>query len=214
MKYLDPTENFRKIRRLWLIFSGVCFLSAGIFAQDLPKEIRGYKVYRANVSVKNQRENVENSKSVGDESEAFVKIGEPRLIDVSLSGITFEIAAEFSSAEQSGKIDFLSFRDFRINNLAVEVEEYQKPFEFKKNRQTILPEPFKIFIGAKQTLRGAWSELTNSKSEWAMTGKIFVFGHFKKAGFYFKRVVPIEINLKIKNPLRENPKVPTQTDNQ
>ncbi|MCY7377045.1 MAG: hypothetical protein LH472_13885, partial [Pyrinomonadaceae bacterium] len=109
--------------------------------------------------------------------------------------------AEIDSPEQSGKIDFLTFHDFRVNGLAVDVEEYQESFEFKKNQTIALPKPVKIFVGAGQTLRGALSEWRNSKDEWTVTGRIFVFGHFKKAGFKFKRVVPIEINLKIENPL-------------
>jgi hypothetical protein len=51
-------------------------------------------------------------------------------------------------------------------------------------------------------LRGAVRELKDSKEEWSVTGRVFVFGKFKKFGFNFKRVVPVEINIKIKNPLR------------
>jgi len=166
-------------------------------AQDLPKEIRGYKVHRAKISVVNK---IEKAKTA-DQSEVSVKIGEPELTDVSLSGITFEVSAEINSLTQSGTVDFLTFHDFRVNNLKVDVEEYRESFEFKKNQIIALPKPIVISLGAGQTLRGALKEMKESKDEWTVTGKVFVFGQFKKSFLKFKRVVPVEINLKIKNPL-------------
>ena len=135
--------------------------------------------------------------------EAFVKVSEPELTEAGLTGIFFELSADIEIPEQSGTIDFLMFRDFRVNDLAVEIEEYKNSFDFKKNETVSLPKPVKIFVGAGQTLRGAWSEYNESKDEWKVTGRIFVFGRFKKAGFKFKRVVPVDVNLKIKNPLAE-----------
>ncbi len=167
-------------------------------AQNLPDKIRGYKVYDAKISVKTENDKIE-PKGV---SEAFVKIGEPEIADVSLTGITLELSAEISGLEQSGHIDFLTFHDFRVNGLPVEIEEYKEPFTFKKNKPIQLPKPVKIFLSTTQTLRGALKELKNEKEEWQVTGRIFVFGKFKKFGFSFKRVVPVEINLKIKNPLK------------
>ena len=176
------------------------FLTNSALAQDLPKEIRGYKIHRAKISVKNQTEET-NAK---DKSEAFVKVGEPELIDVSLSGITFELSAEIDSLKQSGTIDFLAFHDFRVNGLPVDLEEYKESFEFRKNQNAVLPKPIKIRLSPAQTLRGALSELKDWKDEWTITGRVFVFGQFKKSFLKFKRVVPVEINLKIKNPLRDN----------
>lgn len=191
---------FQKNLRLFVFIGGLFFLSSFILAQDLPSEIRGYKVYNAKISVKNQTE-----KSVArDKSEAFVKVGEPEVVDVSLTGVTLELSAEIDALEQSGTVDFLTFRDFCVNGLQVEVEEYKESFEFKKNQTIILPKPVKIFVGAGQTLRGAVNELKDSKNEWTITGTVFVFGRFKKSFLKFKRVVPVEINIKIKNPLRAN----------
>jgi hypothetical protein len=171
-------------------------------AQNLPKKIRGYKVYQAKISVNNKIE----TNGETNNSEALVKIGEPEIADVSLTGITLEIPAEIVSSEQSGTIDFLTFQNFRVNDLAVDVEEYRESFRLEKNKPAVLPKPIKIFLGAKQTLRGVSKELKESKEEWTVTGKVFVFGRFKKSFLKFKRVVPIEINLKIKNPLRDSEK--------
>jgi hypothetical protein len=180
---------------------GIFFLSLSFAgAQDYPKEIRGYKVQRVKISVKNQVDKADSK----DNSEAFVKVGEPELVNVSLTGITLEILAEIDSLQQSGTVDFLAFHDFRVNGLKVEVEEYKESIEFKKNQTVVLPKPIKLFLSTKQTLLGALKEAKDAKDEWTVTGRIFVFGQFKKSFLKFKRVVPVEINLKIKNPLRKN----------
>ncbi|MCY7346544.1 MAG: hypothetical protein LH614_10040 [Pyrinomonadaceae bacterium] len=202
-------ENGKRLEKIihfpfsvfYFSFLHLCCLfifSITVFTQNLPKEIRGYKVYQARISVKNKTEKA----GARDKSEAFVKVGEPELVDVSLTGITFEISAEIDSIAQNGTIDFLTFDDFRVNGLQVDIEEYREPFELKKNRSSTLPQPIKIFVGAGQTLRGALKEVKESKDEWTVTGKLFVFGQFKKSFLKFKRVVPVEINLTIKNPLK------------
>lgn len=185
-------------RKLWLT-ALLCFFSMTVSAQNLPDKIRGYKVYQAEISVKT----TDDKTHTKSKSEAFVKIGEPELVDVSLTGITFELSAEIDALGQSGKIDFLTFNDFRVNNLAVEVEEYKNSLEFKKNQPITLPKPVRIFLGTTQAVRGAVEELKDSKDEWQVTGRVFVFGKFKKYGFSFKRVIPIDLNIKIKNPLRQ-----------
>ena len=168
-------------------------------AQNLPGKIRGYKVYDAKISVKTESDKTE-TKGV---SEAFVKIGEPEIADISLTGVTLEISAEVSGLEQSGRVDFLTFHDFRVNDLPVKVEEYKESFSFNKNQTVILPKPARIFLETSQVLRGALKERKESNEEWRVTGRVFVFGKFKKFGFSFKRVVPVEINIKIKNPLHK-----------
>jgi hypothetical protein len=185
---------------LSVFICGLFFFSSSVTAQKLPREIRGYKVYQAKITVKNQTEKT----GAEDKSEAFVKVGEPELIDVSLTGITFEISAEIDSIEQSGTIDFLTFHDFHVNGLKVDVEEYKESLKFKKNQTIVLPKPIKFFLSTGQTLRGALKEAKESKEEWTVTGRIFIFGRFKKSFLKFKRVIPVEINLKIKNPLKNS----------
>lgn len=204
-------KSIEKYLRLSVFLGGLFFLSivAAAAQQEFPDKIRGYKVHRANISVKNQTEKT----FAKDKSEAFVRVGEPELIDVSLTGITFELSAEIDSLAESGTVDFLTFHDFRVNGLKVEVEEYKKSFDFKKNQTVALPDPIVVFLSAAQTLRGALKEMKESKDEWTVTGRIFVFGQFKKSFLKFKRVVPIEINLKIKNPLK-NTEQQVISDNQ
>ncbi len=184
--------------QLLLIF--IAAFSSAAPAQKLPDEIRGYKIYRAKISVRNESD--KSPQSVENETEALVKVGEPEVVDVSLTGVTLEITVDINSLDQSGTIDFLTFKDFRINGLAVAVEEYRESFDIKKDQPIILPKPVKIFVGTGQTLRGALGEFKDSKNEWTVTGTVFVFGRFKKSFIKFKRVVPVEINIKIENPLR------------
>ena len=173
--------------------------SSPVYSQNYPDKIRGYKVYQTKISIRTEV----GKTSEKTDSEAIVKIGEPELTDISLTGITLEISAEIEGIEQNGKIDFVSFKDIKVNGLDVEIEEYKEPFELKKNEKVILPKPVKAFISSGQTLRGAFKELKDSKNEWTISGKIFVFGKFKKFGFNFKRVIPIDINFKIENPLKK-----------
>ena len=199
---LTPVLNKKSFRlfRLVLISGLVLFLfSATLDAQDFPDEIRGYKVSKADVTVKNKNE----TNATNDKSEVMVKVSDPEMASISPTGITFEISAEIDALEQSGRVDFLTFKDFRVNNRAVDIEEYRNSFEFKKKERIILPEPVKVFLNSAQGLLGAASEITNSKEEWTVTGRIFVFGKFKKWGMKFKRVVPVDVNIKIKNPVKK-----------
>jgi hypothetical protein len=177
----------------------ISLLALGNFAQDLPDEIRGYKVHNAKISVTGKTDN----RTERDKSEAYARLTEPELTDTSLTGLTFEISAEIEPLEYKGRVDFLTFRNFKVNGLDVEIEEYTNSFEFKKNQAISLPAPVKIVLGTRQFLKGALNELRDSKEEWTVTGTVFVFGRFKKWGFNVKRVVPVEVDVKIKNPLRE-----------
>ncbi len=173
-----------------------------LYAQDLPDEIRGYKVHKAKISVTNKTDKTDKNTDK-DKSEAFARLTEPELVDTSLTGLTFEISAEIDALDYKGKIDFLTFKDFKVNGLSVEIAEYTNSFEFKKNKAIKLPQPIEIFLGSGQALKGILGEALNSKEEWTVTGTVFVFGRFKKYGFNIKRVVPVEINVKIKNPAKK-----------
>jgi hypothetical protein len=202
---MNGKTDLRLIAKTFLIatfFSLFFSLSSFIVstaAQELPDEIRGYKVHKAKITVINKSEEI-NEK---DGSEAFVRVGEPQLVGTSLSGIKFAVPAEIISLEHGGKIDFLTFQDFKVNGIAVDVEEFRESFEFKKNQTLSLPKPIEVFIGARQVLQGAIGEIKDRKEEWDVTGRVFIFGKFKKWGFNFKRVVPVNINIKIKNPIRK-----------
>lgn len=172
---------------------------AAVFPQDYPKKIRGYKVFQTDISVKSHLELSSDEKA----KDTVVRLGEPELTDISLTGITLEISAEIEGLFQNGKVDFLAFEDFKVNGLDVEIEEYREPFDLVAGQKTVLPKPVKIFLGTGQALRGAHRELKSPEDEWPVSGRLFVFGRFKKFGFSFKRVVPVEINIRIENPVKK-----------
>jgi hypothetical protein len=186
--------------RVWAQLSVVIvlLLACHAGAQDLPDKIRGYKVYKAKVQVTTSADTTTNGAA---DSDAIVKIDAPRVIDAGLTGVTFEAVADLGVMPQSGRIDFLTFRDFRVNGVAIEFDEYTHSFDVKKGVAIQLPKPVRGFVSSLNIAKAVYKEMVESTPTWHVTGTVFVFGKFKKFGFKFKRVVPIEIELKVKNPL-------------
>lgn len=166
-------------------------------AQELPAKIRGYKVHNAKIEVRSAED---RKPSIADR-EAVVTLGKLEVDDYGIAGITLSAGAQISPIDQSGRVEFLTFRDFRVNGIAVDIEEYVHPFAFKKGETISLPKPARIFVGTLNLARAARNELTDPKQKWSVSGTVFVFGKFKKYGMSFKRVVPIKIDLTIPNPL-------------
>lgn len=174
------------------------FLGTTAISQDLPDKIRGYKVYADKISVST---GVPSETTTAD---ASVKIGDPTLVDAGLTGITFELPAEVLATKQSGKVDFFTFHEVKVNGIAVDVEEYRHPFSFKKGETLLLPKPARISLPVTGMVQAAWQEMRDPKVDWAVTGRVYVFGKFRKFGMYHKRVVPVDFEITIKNPLRND----------
>ena len=177
----------------------VLMLFSSALAQKLPDKIRDYKVHNVKVAVKDQS----GKTTTKDKTDVLVKLGEPNMSFNGLFSIAIDVGAEFTAMRQSGKVDFVRFRDFTVNGVAVEVEDYSSAFSFKKNTPVSLPKPVRSTISIVGIAKGAYKEMVESKKEWAVTGTVFVFGRFDRFGFSFKRVVPIKIDMKIKNPLTD-----------
>ncbi|MGH9820230.1 MAG: hypothetical protein ACRD43_08675, partial [Pyrinomonadaceae bacterium] len=105
-----------------------------------------------------------------------------------------------SALPASGTIDFLTFRDFCVNGISVDIEEYKGPIFFKKGDPLELPHPIKVFVGSGGVLEAAWSEFKESRKDWTVTGRIFAFGKFKRMGMTFKRVIPVDFNVTVRKP--------------
>jgi hypothetical protein len=161
-------------------------------AQDVPGKIRGYKVFDAKITLEN---------TTSTAADPPFRIGNPVIVDLGLSGVTFDVTASIRSLGQEGKVDLLTFSDLRINGNAVEVEEYSHPFSINKVSRIELPVPARVFVRTSRIALAAFKELVETKTRWNITGTVFVFGKFKKFGMNFKRVVPVRINLTIANPL-------------
>ncbi len=184
------------------LFLAAAFLSAVVMtptavSQQLPKTIRGYKVHKEILVVSSKMTKVPDSL-------ISVEFDEPRLADISLTGVTLAMGAEMVSREQSGKVDMLMFRDVKVNGIEVEIVEFSEPFEFKKKETFGLPQPVNIFLPTTGIVQAAWREMRESKDEWVVTGRVFVFGKFRKYGFHHKRVVPVDFEITFPNPLRNN----------
>lgn len=177
----------------------LCLFLLPALSQNLPSKIRGYSVHSQAIVVNQQTPSSRSGPAVE------LKVGDPVVVDVSLSGISLELSAEVTSAAQSARVDFLTFHDVRVNGVSVVVEEYTHRFSVRKNEAITLPQPAKIFLPTGALLKGALAEMHESRKEWLVTGRVFVFGKFRKYGFYHKRVVPVDVKLTIKNPLLNDP---------
>ena len=167
-----------------------------------PKEIRGYKVELAKVELKKPNAK-EAKKSASDETDTddLIQLGEPRVASISPFGITLEVPVTVAAVKQGGHVDFLTFEDMMVNGTPVTVNEYQHPFDLPNDHPMTLPNSVSIYISTPRAMLGAIGEWRQPKSVWPVTGRVYVFGHFKKFLFNFKRVVPVELNLSFKNPL-------------
>lgn len=163
-----------------------------------PKEIRGYKVERAAVELKEptkQRNEQQTSQ--------LLEFGSPRVAGVTPLGITLEIPVVVSPVKQKGRVDFLVFEKMKVNGTSVEIDEYHRAFDLPNKKPMTLKEPLRFYVHLPNAILAAIGELQSSVKEWPITGVVYVFGRFNKSIFRFKRVIPVEINLTTPNPLRE-----------
>jgi hypothetical protein len=166
-----------------------------------PKEIRGYKVELAKVEIKKPTRRTEGPAD-GRDADALIQLGEPKVTSLSPLGIALEVPVTVAAVKQGGRVDFLTFEEMTVNGTTVTVNEYRHPFDLPTSDPITLPEPVSIYISTPRVLLGALGEWNQPKEVWPVTGRLYVFGHFKKFLFKFKRVVPIELNLSFRNPLK------------
>jgi hypothetical protein len=188
-----------------------------------PKEIRGYKVERTIVEVK--KPEAKNEKSGNDKSQrgndgganqtessadpnsdvdALIQLGPPQLARVTPLGITFEVPIVVSPVKQSGHVDFLVFEDMVVNGTSVEIDEYHHAFDLPNKQRLTLRQPLRFYIYLPKAVLAALGDWSDSKETWPLTGRVYVFGKFKKSLFTFKRVVPVELNVTMRNPLKKH----------
>lgn len=219
-----------RIKTLWVAI--ICFLIAGLcIAQspEYPKEIHGYKVERAAVELKPREDqkvsktsqqkpvSKENSSGSGTGTtlptpsptsdpgpsvDQLITFGTPSVARVTPLGITFDVPVVVAPIKQSGHVDFLLFEDMTVNQHSVEINEYRRSFDLPTKKPLTLREPLRFFISLTTAALAAIDEGTNSKETWPVTGRVYVCGKYKKFLFSFKRCVPVELNLTMKNPLR------------
>jgi hypothetical protein len=203
----------------------VFFFSVAAAAQprDYPKEIRGYKVERAAVELKNakpqpkaanpdkqtttagnQTSNSEPASQSTSNSEVdqLITFGQPSLGRVTPLGITFDVPVVVAPIRQSGHVEFLLFEDMVVNEHSVAIDEYHRAFDLPTKKPLTLREPLRFYIYSPIAALAAIDEWSNSKETWPISGRVYVCGKYKKFLFSFKRCVPVELNLVMRNPLR------------
>ncbi|MEZ5344279.1 MAG: hypothetical protein R2681_01875 [Pyrinomonadaceae bacterium] len=188
----DRSSGFCLVVVSFLMISALSLQSA---AQTFPSKIRGYKVHRADISI-----GVDRADTSENNSDVVVSFGDPVVSGISLTGATFDVDAAITPFDQSGTIDFISFEDFRINGIEIEITEFTGPFSFSKGQTTEISAPIKVFVSSLAGAKAAAQELRESENKWRITGTAFVFGKFKKSIFKFKRVIPVDIDLTIDKP--------------
>jgi hypothetical protein len=207
-----------------LILCAMAFLSTLSFAQQsnsettstasnptpgarraYPKEIRGYKVEVAKVEIKKQgAKDAEKSQSSGGDEDELIKLGEPHVTSLTPLGITLEIPVTVAAVRQGGHVDFLTFEEMTVNGTPVTFDDYQHSFDLPNDRPLTLPDPVSIYISTPRAMLGVLGEWNQPKDVWPVKGRAYVFGRFKKFLFKFKRVIPVELNLSFRNPLKSN----------
>lgn len=147
----------------------------------------------------------QTSSESGSESDedALIRLGKPQLARATPLGITFEVPIVVSPVKQSGHIDFLVFEDMVVNGSSVEIAEYQRSFDLPNKDPLTLREPLRFYIYLPSALLAAIGEWSDSKETWVVTGRVYACGKFKKYMISFKRCIPVELNLSMRNPLRQ-----------
>lgn len=196
-KYLVPTA---------LMFVLLINFAPNLFAQThtYPKEVRGYKVERKVVEVKKPKKQSKDRTESNSDSEVdqLIQFGQPLLTRATPLGVTLEIPIVVAPIKQSGHVDFLVFEDMVVNGTSVEIDEYHRSFDLPNKQPLTLREPLSLYIYLPSAVFATIDEWSDSKETWPVTGRVYVFGKFKKSLFSFKRCVPVELNLTVRNPLR------------
>lgn len=192
-----------------LVLSSLAFAqqprASASHARNYPKEIRGYKVELAEVELKKQGAKGERRAEAEQQQPSLITLGEPKVTSVTPLGIHLEVPVTVAAVKQGGRVDFLTFEEMTVNGTPVTVNEYHHSFELPNDGPLTLPDPVTLHISTPRALFGALGEWSQPKEFWPVTGRVYVFGRFKKFLFKFKRVVPVELSLSFRNPLRANP---------
>ena len=201
-----------KLACLLLLF--ITSLTALAQTRSYPKEIRGYKIERTAIEIKKPEESktrssnntvqTEEQNASDSDVDALIRFGKPQLARVTPLGITFKVPIVVAPVTQKGRVDFLMFEDMSVNDTSVQIDEYHRAFDLPNKKPLTLRDPLSFYIYLPSAVLAAIGDWSNSKTMWPVTGRVYVFGKFKKGLFSFKRCVPVELNLTMRNPLKED----------
>ena len=154
-----------------------------------PAELRGYKVERLAVDI-------------APGSAEWIRFGKVRVGRVTGARVNMELPIVVSPVRQKGQVDFLVFEDIVVNGTPVRIDEYHRQFNLPNRKELILKEPLRFSVSLPNAMLAAIGEWANSQEKWRVTGRVYVFGRYKKFLFSFKRTIPVELDMTIQNPLK------------
>src|SRR5256714_7920355 len=200
-----------------IVWSGIVLalismpMPASAQSRTYPDNIRGYKVERTVVEIKKpENKNQTNDNEAGSSDsdvDQLITFGQPSIARATPLGVTFEVPLVVAPVKQSGKVDFLVFEDMEVNGHSVQIDEYNHSFGLPDKKALTLRDPLRVYIRLPGAILAALGDWTDSKDTWPVTGRVYVFGKFKKKILgiptSFKRVVPVELKLTMRNPLRK-----------
>jgi hypothetical protein len=203
----------KKIELACLLLMFISSTTALAQTRSYPKEMRGYKIERTAIEIRKPESKNRNSQDDGRTDEqngsdsdvdALIQFGQPQLARVTPLGITFKVPIVVAPVTQKGRVDFLMFEDMTVNDTSVQIDEYRRGFDLPNKKPSTLRDPLSFYIYLPSAVLAAIGDWRDSKATWPVTGRVYVFGKFKKGLFSFKRCVPVELNLTMRNPLKEN----------
>lgn len=168
-----------------------------------PREIRGYRIERAEVRLR--RTGGDRRDSAGNNEDGLVQLGTPRVASLTPLGVWLEVPITIAAVEHRGEVELLVFEDVRVDGTPVTIEEYTHRFRLPNDEPLVLPHPARVFMSVGGALLGATSAL---RETWPVTGRVYVCGRFRRFLFSFRRAVPVELNLLIANPLSNTTRRP------
>src|SRR5688572_11098481 len=106
---------------------------ASTSSSNLPKEVRGYKVHRAQVELQKTKETEKKTSKKNSEKNSeneeyqeveplLITLGEAELVSVTPLGVTFDVPVILAAVKQEGDVDRLVFEDMKVNDKAVTVD--------------------------------------------------------------------------------------------
>ena len=206
----NPPKQLMVCYGIVLFLMSMPMLTSGQ-SRSYPDNIRGYKVERTVIEIKKPENKNQASNGVTASSDSdvdqLITFGQPSIAHATPLGMTFEVPVVVAPVKQSGKVDFLVFEDMEVNGHSVQIDEYKHSFGLPDKKSLTLRDPLRIYIYLPSAILAALGDWTDSKDSWPVTGRVYVFGRFKKKilgiSTSFKRVVPVELNLTMRNPLKE-----------
>ncbi|KXK04063.1 MAG: hypothetical protein UZ17_ACD001000977 [Acidobacteria bacterium OLB17] len=166
------------------------FLAMG---QGYSDRIDGYKVHKRPIVIRS----IDREESSGDVNFRLDGIA---FAGVAITAIKFEIRASVSS-KRTATIERVRFEELSANGIPVKAEDLTREFVLPAGELTAIPDPLVCEVSSFGAAKAAWNELTDPKKEWRIKGKAFIFGRFRRFGMTFRRAVPVEIDVLVKNPI-------------